>query len=168
MHPRMTSTYKKSYPNFLSFLNYRYILLYLFLELFILIPITWQYQDNRSCTSNQFLCKGGPCIPRNKKCDGTFDCFYNTDEIYCNDEYTIYFDVYYNTEIKTNATLIEPSVESVDACAEYCLKEKSFTCGSFDYSNVSKECRFSHIGSPETNQTDEDDILHFKLVPVIG
>lgn len=36
-----------------------------------------------NCTSDQFSCHGGGCIPSSKKCDGTSDCEDGSDESAC-------------------------------------------------------------------------------------
>ncbi|CAC5422395.1 LRP2 [Mytilus coruscus] len=38
-----------------------------------------------SCTTNQFKCADGQCIPSEKRCDNTFDCTDRSDEVNCSD-----------------------------------------------------------------------------------
>ena len=60
----MCNVYQQQLINYFSFMHY------------LLQP---------DCTSNQFKCLNGQCIPTSSQCDGYVQCFDGSDEIHCSE-----------------------------------------------------------------------------------
>lgn len=121
------------------------------------------------CPDEDFQCSGGICITDSWRCDGYRDCYYSTDESYCESALKA-FDVFMDKSISENSPeqLVFKGEDS-NACAMRCLEQPSPPCLAFDVldeldENNQTQCILALGDYITDNQTEGR--LHFVRSPV--
>ncbi|XP_063961475.1 uncharacterized protein LOC129269155 [Lytechinus pictus] len=99
-----------------------------------------------TCEEEEFLCRGGECIPDIYRCSGRGQCYHDTDEEFC-DGLLKMFDVFYYERIDpSNISRTDLNQTTKEHCANTCI---GIGCRAFDVSveeGGSYKCEFAMDG----------------------
>ncbi|XP_071508671.1 uncharacterized protein [Diadema antillarum] len=111
---------------------------------------------NGTCAEDQFLCRGGECIPNLYRCSGSGQCYHDTDEEFCSGTLKM-FDVFYYERIVADDISREEVHPTKEDCANRCL---AIGCRAFDVTPQGEDgfqCDFAMAGYSTTREDNDAD-----------